>query len=227
MWNQCCILVLVDRVLFQVRLRLSESEFPDVHASLAEWISNFHQVRTFWVPDGHSSCNFLKININHVLWYLSSTKNTILRHSLYYIPCTIFLVLYSLYYIPCTVFLVLYSLYYIPCTILYKLQRLPKTGSCIIIECIFSSPGSVDPRSILISVFLVLCIGLYIAKVCFNIWMGYIPPAYDEFTNIEDQAPSADDDAKVSVPCLNQQSSGMQLFRWSADFLFFLFKTVP
>ena len=57
--------------------------------------------------------------------------------------------------------------------------------------------GSVDPRSILLSVFLVLCIGLYIAKVCFNIWMGYIPPAYDEFTNVEDQAP-LEDEAKVS-----------------------------
>ncbi|XP_033626930.1 CSC1-like protein 2 isoform X3 [Asterias rubens] len=65
--------------------------------------------------------------------------------------------------------------------------------------------GSVDPRSILISVFLVLCIGLYIAKVCFNIWMGYIPPAYDEFTNIEDQAPSADDDAKNFIPDVLQE----------------------
>ncbi|XP_041468379.1 calcium permeable stress-gated cation channel 1-like isoform X2 [Lytechinus variegatus] len=46
--------------------------------------------------------------------------------------------------------------------------------------------GSVDPRSILLFVFLVLTIGLYIAKVCFNIWMGYVPPAYDEFSNEEE-----------------------------------------
>ncbi|PIK39807.1 putative CSC1-like protein 2 isoform X3 [Apostichopus japonicus] len=52
--------------------------------------------------------------------------------------------------------------------------------------------GSIDPRTIILCVFLVLCIGLYIAKVCFNIWMGYIPPAYDEFNNDDDdyQAPT-------------------------------------
>ncbi|XP_022103768.1 CSC1-like protein 2 isoform X1 [Acanthaster planci] len=65
--------------------------------------------------------------------------------------------------------------------------------------------GSVDPRSILLSVFLVLCIGLYIAKVCFNIWMGYIPPAYDEFTNVEDQAPPAEDDVKHFIPDVLQE----------------------
>ena len=70
-------------------------------------------------------------------------------------------------------------------------------GKCL--KCVFCLAGSVDPRSILLSVFLVLCIGLYIAKVCFNIWMGYIPPAYDEFTNVEDQAPSVEEDTKVRI----------------------------
>ncbi|XP_072032157.1 LOW QUALITY PROTEIN: calcium permeable stress-gated cation channel 1-like [Amphiura filiformis] len=62
-------------------------------------------------------------------------------------------------------------------------------GIVLLLSVLFFSVlrlGSVDPRSILLFVFLVLCIGLYIAKVCFNIWMGYVPPAYDEFSNIEE-----------------------------------------
>lgn len=61
--------------------------------------------------------------------------------------------------------------------------------------------GSIDPRTILLCVFLILCIGLYIAKVCFNIWMGYIPPAYDEFTNDDDDyQPPADGQSKDFIP---------------------------
>ena len=63
----------------------------------------------------------------------------------------------------------------------------------------FNPPGSVDPRSILLFVFIVLFLGLYVAKVCFNIWMGYSPPAYDEFSNIEEPVPIKEENLTVSM----------------------------
>lgn len=66
--------------------------------------------------------------------------------------------------------------------------------------------GSIDPRTILLSVFLVLCIGLYIAKVCFNIWMGYIPPSYDEFTNEDDDYPPPSTQNKDFIPKVLKES---------------------
>ncbi|XP_071506905.1 calcium permeable stress-gated cation channel 1-like isoform X1 [Diadema antillarum] len=67
--------------------------------------------------------------------------------------------------------------------------------------------GSVDPRSILLFVFLVLCIGLYIAKVCFNIWMGYVPPSYDEFSNEEDPVQETEAEHKDFVPEVLQEDA--------------------
>nr|XP_006817068.1 PREDICTED: transmembrane protein 63B-like [Saccoglossus kowalevskii] len=46
--------------------------------------------------------------------------------------------------------------------------------------------GSLDPRTIVSAVVLILILGLLIAKTCFNLWMGFIPHAYEEFTNLEE-----------------------------------------
>ncbi|XP_071962779.1 calcium permeable stress-gated cation channel 1-like isoform X2 [Antedon mediterranea] len=60
--------------------------------------------------------------------------------------------------------------------------------------------GSVDPHSIVSAIFLVICIGYYVAKFCFHLWTGYIPPSYSEFDNIEQPSTIKETELKNFVP---------------------------
>ncbi|XP_033110463.1 CSC1-like protein 2 [Anneissia japonica] len=60
--------------------------------------------------------------------------------------------------------------------------------------------GSVDPHSIVSAIFLVICIGFYVAKFCFRLWTGYIPPSYEEFSNVEEPTASKGAELKNFVP---------------------------
>ncbi|XP_078000639.1 osmosensitive cation channel TMEM63C-like [Glandiceps talaboti] len=59
--------------------------------------------------------------------------------------------------------------------------------------------GSLDPRTIVSAVVLILILGLLIAKTCFNIWMGFMPHAYEEFSNLEEPMPT-DEEPTNFVP---------------------------
>ncbi|XP_070577636.1 calcium permeable stress-gated cation channel 1-like isoform X2 [Ptychodera flava] len=53
--------------------------------------------------------------------------------------------------------------------------------------------GSLDPRTIVSAVVLILILGLLIARSCFNVWMGFIPHSYQEFTNLEEPVPQEEE----------------------------------